>query len=393
MINKYKIGFIFLVAVILCFSLGAPVFAQSVGGVTVQTNSAVNISNYQAVLNGYLYMPYISGSNYVYFQWGTTTNYGFQTVQQYLSNAGSFSQTITGLTYNSTYHYRAVAQGTFGTIYGQDMTFSTGQSGFSNLTANAGQDLYLVPGQTTILQGSAYGQNGYNLNYSWLCNGGSLSSYNIAQPTFTAPYVTGAMSYVCTLTISDNYGNSNSDSMTVFVNYNGIGATSVQTGFASYYSNSEVALNGVLSGTNTSAINYVYFQWGSTTSYGNETMHQAVGYSQQFTQYLSNLNPGTTYHFRAVAQGNYGTIYGQDLTFTTSGVSNNPPVVVTYIPPTTYNGGGQVLGASTVSTGLTNNFLADSFFLPLLLIIAGLWLYFSGTLYTVVDKIKAKIKR
>ena len=37
-----------------------------------------------------------------------------------------------------------------------------------------------------------------------------------------------------------------------------------------------------------------------------------------------------------------------------------------------------VNSATTVSTGLTNNFLTDSFFLPLLIAIIGVWMYRSG---------------
>jgi len=37
-----------------------------------------------------------------------------------------------------------------------------------------------------------------------------------------------------------------------------------------------------------------------------------------------------------------------------------------------------VLGASSVSTGLTNNPLLDSFFIPLVLAIAGVWAFKSG---------------
>jgi hypothetical protein len=51
---------------------------------------------------------------------------------------------------------------------------------------------------------------------------------------------------------------------------------------------------------------------------------QSLGYSGTFFQNIENLVPGTTYHFRAVAQGNYGTIYGQDMTFYTTGGSTNP---------------------------------------------------------------------
>ena len=41
-------------------------------------------------------------------------------------------------------------------------------------------------------------------------------------------------------------------------------------------------------------------------------------------------------------------------------------------------GVGQVAGATTVSTGLTNNLFIDSFFLPFLIALIGIWLYRSG---------------
>jgi hypothetical protein len=60
------------------------------------------------------------------------------------------------------------------------------------------------------------------------------------------------------------------------------------------------------------------------------------------------------YYFRAVGQNYNGQIvYGQDMTFQS----------------------GQVLGATDVSTGLTNNFLVDSFFLPLMIALSGVWLF------------------
>ncbi|MGD0577128.1 MAG: hypothetical protein ABSA74_03585, partial [Candidatus Staskawiczbacteria bacterium] len=42
---------------------------------------------------------------------------------------------------------------------------------------------------------------------------------------------------------------------------------------------------------------------------------------------------------------------------------------------------GQVLGASTVSTGLTNNIWVDSFFLPMLLALMGIWMLKSGMFF------------
>ena len=56
---------------------------------------------------------------------------------------------------------------------------------------------------------------------------------------------------------------------------------------------------------------------------------------------------------------------------------------------------GAVLGASTVSTGLTNNFWVDSFFLPLLITLIGLWMWRSGMFYGIEKWLdnKKKIRR
>ena len=51
-----------------------------------------------------------------------------------------------------------------------------------------------------------------------------------------------------------------------------------------------------------------------------------------------------------------------------------------------------VYGASAVSTGLTNNIIADSFFIPLLIIILAMWLYSSGLAYKFTEQLKKRTK-
>jgi phosphodiesterase/alkaline phosphatase D-like protein len=70
----------------------------------------------------------------------------------------------------------------------------------------------------------------------------------------------------------------------------------------------------------------VYFEWGKTTGYGFETRHQTVKHPRIFVAILTNLTPGTRYHFRAVAVGN-GTSYGDDKSFTTA---PGPTITVTF---------------------------------------------------------------
>jgi uncharacterized repeat protein (TIGR01451 family) len=49
-----------------------------------------------------------------------------------------------------------------------------------------------------------------------------------------------------------------------------------------------------------------------------------------------------------------------------------------------------VSGATYIPVGTENNFIKDSFFLPLFLMIIGLWFYFSGNIYKFADWVKSK---
>ncbi len=60
----------------------------------------------------------------------------------------------------------------------------------------------------------------------------------------------------------------------------------------------------------------VSFEWGLDTTYGNETTSEDMISIGNFSTSIDDLNPGTTYHFRAKAVGN-GTNYGDDMSLTT----------------------------------------------------------------------------
>jgi uncharacterized repeat protein (TIGR01451 family) len=92
----------------------------------VYTGAPTNITSTSARLYGNLTQ---SGglSTQVYFQWGTSSAFGFTTSQQYAGSATSvpFFDTITGLTPDTIYYYRAVAVNSSGTFYGETQSFAT----------------------------------------------------------------------------------------------------------------------------------------------------------------------------------------------------------------------------------------------------------------------------
>ncbi len=100
---------------------------------------------------------------------------------------------------------------------------------------------------------------------------------------------------------------------------------SVTTNAATNVTIDSATLNGNLDSLGTAPWVLVSFEWGLTTSYGSETTPGNFTATGPFTDNLSGLSPGTTYHFRAKAVGD-GTTYGQDGNFTTS---TTPPSVTT----------------------------------------------------------------
>ena len=502
----YKIGSASLIVIVFGFLLTTSAIA--ITNPEVQTNSATNVQYNSATLNGNVTSLGQASYTSVWFQWGLTTSYGNETTHATISYPESFSHSIYNLAPNTAFHYRAVSQNSYGTVYGSDMTFTTGQGGSQLITVNAGPDLYITSGQSVVLQGSGADNSSSSVTYRWSCNGGNLSNAYIAQPTYTSPYIAGEGTYSCTLTVANTNGNSNSDSAVIYTNYNNNDSFLAQTNSVTNLNNNQVTLNGYTSGSN-SYNTKGWFEWGTSTSYGNTTSQQTLTYSGSFNQNISGLYSNTTYHYRAVAQNSSGHIvYGQDMTFYTGSYSTgslivnkkvinlssgnlnwqtsvsavptnilsfaitiqsgnqdlhnvfvrdilptninylgkltintnqnqveditdginigtvyaNQPVVISYQaqvgPATNFTYGtttltsgatvssnetsnqtsaAQVLvtnslvqGATILPTGLTNYFFADSFLLPLLLLIIGLWFYFSGNVYKFADWLKSK---
>lgn len=96
------------------------------------------------------------------------------------------------------------------------------------------------------------------------------------------------------------------------------GATAT-TGAATNISGNQATLNGTVNpnGVSTTA----YFQYGITSTYGNTTTSQGVGFGTtaiNVSQVIAGLGTNASYHFRIVATNSRGTTYGADNTFTTA---------------------------------------------------------------------------
>ncbi len=186
---------------------------------TVTTDAATAVSTEGATLNGTVNAH--SDSTAVTFEYGTTASYGtVVTADQSPVDANSdtaVSKAITGLAPNTTYHYRVVGTNSADTSNGDDMTFTTPAN--DPPVADAGTDQSVAPGAPVTLDGSASSDpNSDSLTYSWTQIGGEnvvLDDSSTVSPTFTAPAVTGTLTF--RLTVTDTGVLSDSDEVTITV--------------------------------------------------------------------------------------------------------------------------------------------------------------------------------
>jgi uncharacterized repeat protein (TIGR01451 family) len=289
-------------------------------------------------LNGYLYNSNNNNNycnSYVWFQYGPTTSYGSETTHVSQNYSGAFSQNIT--VYNSNYsgyHFRAVAQTcNAGTIYGQDTTFN-GTSTTGNLTANK-TVRNLSNGSGFASSTSAVPGDTLMFMITLQATGGQDVQNVVVRDYLPANLTYNNQLVVACTTNNSNYNNCNGN------NYNYTGNIS-----------SGVYLNTIYSGQTVTLTYQVQVAGASNFAYGSTTLNNNVSVTS------SNASNPTS----------------------------NASVVVTRTA---------VYGASTVSTGLTNNFWVDSFFLPLLLTLIGLWMWKSGIFFGIEKWLdnKKKIRR
>ncbi|MGB8841536.1 MAG: hypothetical protein WCC64_10730, partial [Aliidongia sp.] len=105
----------------------------------VDTGQAVGVGQNTATLTGTVDTQ---GFQTEYeFDIGTDTSYGTRIFGNASAEPGAhtFTVTLQGLMPGTTYHYRVAATNTFGTVYGVDVTFTTGTFPSASLTAPAGE--------------------------------------------------------------------------------------------------------------------------------------------------------------------------------------------------------------------------------------------------------------
>ncbi len=275
------------------------------------------------------------------------------------TGTGTFTSAITGLAYTTLYHVRAYATNAGGTSYGIDITFTTltpviptlagttaatsitGSSASSggNVTNNGGAPItergvvYSISSNPTILTGTKIidGAPGAGIYTS------IITGLNSGVLYYVKAYATNSA--------GTGYGTQISfttrPTVSATVSATAITATTATTGgtIDPFATSSLVWNYGVAYSTTSNAPSPTLVQTG--------TFPATTGIS--YVTNLTGLTLSTVYYIRAYATGNGFTVYGPELSFTTTG--QTAPVIASTTAATVITGSTATSGGTITSDG------------------------------------------
>jgi hypothetical protein len=315
---------------------------------TVTTAAATALALTGATLNGTVSAN--GAATAVNFEYGPTTAYGLSLPAGSLLASASnavVSTSLSGLTCASTYHFRITANnGTGNTILGSDVSFSTLPCGVAVPTVTTAAAT--AQAMTSVTLNGNVSANGavttvsfdYGLTSAY---GSTLSVATLVANSSNSPIAASLAGLTCNITYhfritaNNSAGSTHGNDLSFSTLACAAAALTVTTTAASGLAMTAATLNGNV--TANGAVTTVSFEYGLTNAYGTT---QAAGLANAnainlpMIAPLSGLTCNTTYHFRIDANnGNGGTVFGNDLSFTTLAC----PVVTSFSGMTSTNSG------------------------------------------------------
>ena len=259
-----------------------------------------------------------------YFEFGTTEAYGQKSGVQEVGGTGakSINSPIAGLTADTVYQYRLVAENQFGTSFGQNQSFKTLKTPTVSTTyadtfttSSAVLNTTVNPETKSTSVHFEYGPTtAYGLTTP---ESAPVGSDNILHPANAkiealSPGLTYHYRVIATSASGVTVGPDNTFTTIPLL------ATVESTSTIDVSGNAATLQAQIRPGF--SATSYV-FQYGATDKYGAITLpSDPIGADDGphlASTTISGLQSGTTYHFRVIATNFAGTTTGADQTFTT----------------------------------------------------------------------------
>lgn len=298
----------------------------------LQTKPATSLDQDSVTLNGEFDGDGIETT--YYFEYGFDTAYGSTTP---LKSAGVTSgptpveaelEEFNGF---RTYHYRVVAENSFGKTIGPDQTVtapdplepgvqSTRIVSVTPTTATVSTEIN--PNHAATIYLFEWGETdnyGFALPFSDPIGG--LDNENIPVSTEITGLKPGSVYHLRAVALNFKGTTEGEDIVLITPDVPRIDST-----FANATGQTTAHLGGKIAAMASSTS--VSFEYGPSASYGQSTTATAIGsdlFPRDVGADVGGLAPGTEYHFRIVATNGIGTTFGPDGTFTTAGSAAKEP--------------------------------------------------------------------
>jgi len=287
------------------------------------------------------------------------------TIENYITmdsvGEGTYQSFLVDLQPGTTYYVRSYATNSFGTNYGDPITFLSGTSGeilstksITNITINSSISGGIIfnAGTTEILgKGVCWNLNGTpTLNDNFIDNGPGVNEFNSDLTGLQLSTLYYVRAYI--IHNKDTiYGNELS-----FTTRDGVAILSTQSITNITTNSAETGGNITDDGGATITSRGVSWSTSQNPTISNDTTSNGTGIGT-FVSTISGLSPGTTYYVRAYAINAVGIIYGGEQTFTsTAELPTLTTNAITNITATTAVSGGNITdngGATITSRGVS----------------------------------------
>ncbi len=299
--------------------------------------------------------------------WSTSTN---PTTADYKTEdgpgTGNFTSSITGLSANTTYYLRAYAVNSVGPAYGNELSFTTTSGPLFPPTAATAAATSVT--NTTATLNGAVNANGSSTIVTFEYGTTNLYGYiatamqspaDGANTTAVHVVLTGLTAgtlYHFRIKAVSSVGTTYSDELSFTTQQ----LPESNTNLATQVSHSTATLNATINATNLSTT--VIFEYGTTPAYGTTVTASPNpvigGNTTGVIANITGLECNNTYYFRVSASNSSGTVFGDQLSFSTTQCLTVPSVTTTSISNITASsvqGGGFVTddgGAIVTEKGL-----------------------------------------
>jgi hypothetical protein len=237
---------------------------------------------------------------------------------------GAITGSLTNLSPATTYHVRAYATYTYGTVYGADVSFTTLSStpvvttaSISNIglaTATAGGNVTATGGSSVTARGVCWSLSANPTISGSHTTDGSGTGVFTSSITGLASSTTYHVRAYATNSVGTGYGPDST-----FTTLAAAAMPTVTTSTVSSITYNSASGGGNVTADGGATVTARGVCWSTSASPTIGDSHTSDGTATgAFTSSITGLTQGTLYHVRAYATNSVGTSYGGDSTFTTA---------------------------------------------------------------------------